>query len=679
MKQTRVLFRKLPMDIKCRILEALPPNDCALTCRLVNKEFFKRLDQPRHRTARFSLPMPPHATFAAWQPHLQQALKQLTFCNKLDMLSAAASSGSDVNLEVAWGLLRPALAQGLSGAGTGVPDACTSAVRSGHLHLLPWLLHHDVPLDVQSTLEAAARHCDLAGLQRVWALLANSPNSRGRDAGKIYHCELQSEAALSHRDVIPKLSWLMVKAGKDTAQQGQQSLLCAAAVGAAAAGSLPVLRWLRAAGMDLGGALRNGSVPVYSVVDVFAQALQHGHVAAADWLVDEAGAPLPQQEQRGEQETLWEEAGRGGSVAALQWLQRRGVAGDMEQAVEFAAWGGHLQAVQFLHEQCGAELTASVFRAAAGSSSIPTAQWLLQAGCAMGPEAYRSAASMADGGMIRWLVGHAGCPWQRESIADVISVWPYDETGRPDLEASVRLLVEAGCPYGLDSGSMDAAAACGRLPLLRYLHEDLGVGFGPGTMAVAARDGCEEVLEWLVGAGCRAGGGLGSDPYVAAAANGDMATLRCLRRLGVTWGEWVLRAAVDMGAPPPVVRWLVEQGAPWDGEAVEKAEVKARGEERWRECAEWLAAARKEVAEPLAVFRVPRMVREQGGCGNGAAHGRHRGQLGLVVGCGGAIVGAIAFAWRLWRGQATPLSTGHAGTAMTLGKCKGRVTDRGSG
>ncbi len=40
--------------------------------------------------------------------------------------------------------------------------------------------------------------------------------------------------------------------------------------------------------------------------------------------------------------------------------------------------------------------------------------------------------------------------------------------------------------------------------------------------------------------------------------------MACLRRLGVPWGEDVLGLAVYKEVPLPSVRWLEEQGAPWD-------------------------------------------------------------------------------------------------------------------
>ncbi len=259
-------------------------------------------------------------------------------------------------------------------------------------------------------------------------------------------------------------------------------------------------------------------------------------------------------------------------------------------ALPTAAGCGHLGAVRFLHEECGLGLDDYVLWEAAGSRSIPTAQWLLQTGCRMGPRAYEAAARAGDVAMIQWLVLDAKCPWSQDTFTDIVECWAYKQgNSTDDFKEAVRLLVEAGCPCNSKPGAANRAAVTGCLPLLRYLHEELGVGFGAGTLAAAAWGGCKAVLEWLVGAGCRAGEDVPSGPYVAAAVNEDVATLRCLRRLGVPWGERVVHGVVDVGALPSAVRWLVEQGAPLDREAVEKAEARARGGAQWRECSAWLA------------------------------------------------------------------------------------------
>ncbi len=590
---------------------------------LVSRDAWERFGS---LTASFSLPLPAQVLDPAWQLHLQQALKQLTFRRKLRILPAAASSGSEFNLEVAWGLLRPGLFPELLTPPqvheqrpfyqhtAVVRDAGTTAVQSGHAHLLPWLVQHGCPLDRRSTLAAAVQHCDLAGLQQVWELLGGITRPTDRLQWSPWY-KIATAAGRSAAASTAKLSWLLSMAGEGpqgSEEEGyRRRLLAAAAAGAAASGNMTVLQWLQQQGMDLRSehdeSFRwlEGAAPWWAALTA---ALQQGHVAVADWLVDEAGCPLRQageQQQMSDAHTdVWRGAACNGSVEAMRWLLRRGVPVHAE-ALEAAAVAGGLKAVQFLHRECGLQLTEGVFRAAAGSRSMATATWLLQAGCPMSPDAYRRAALVGDVVMVRWLVQEAGCPLGQDTVLDCVKNWPRDRANS-DLEQALRVLVGAGglLPPPSATPCLDEAAARGDLPLLRYLHEELGWEFGRGTLAAAARGGCAAVLEWLVGAGCVAGESQGeageghgkNDPYVSAGRGGDLATLSCLRHLGVPWGAgayWgpvrgpVLRSGEVL---MPVLRWLVEQGAPWYRRVVEQELCIARKEGIYNDSMAWFEA-----------------------------------------------------------------------------------------
>ncbi len=92
-------------------------------------------------------------------------MQQLAFRHKLQLMCTAAASGSEVNLEVALVLLQPSDFPRLKGSDTS-SDPGMAAVKAGHPQLLGWLLHHCPGLlCLEAVLEAAARHCDMAGLQ----------------------------------------------------------------------------------------------------------------------------------------------------------------------------------------------------------------------------------------------------------------------------------------------------------------------------------------------------------------------------------------------------------------------------------------------------------------------------------------------------------------------------------
>ncbi len=603
---------RLPPELQAAVLACLPPNEQAIAGRLVSRDLCVRLS---NRTAQFRLPLPPAACDAAWQPHLHHALKHLTFNAKLCMLSAAAASGSETNLELAWGLLRPCLFPELLKRSQGYRalafyddkieglDPGTAAVGAGHAAaVLPWLVRHGCPLHPDRTMEAVVQHCDMAGVQAAWQLLGYSSRPLEREEwGLELYCALARAAGLSGGDrAVAKLAWLQSVARESTLRHHQQELLMCAAAGAAEAGSLPVMQWLRGLGLKLGQAGRDWdhfpACDVKAWAVVLAAVLRGGHVAVADWLVDEAGCPLPRKAT--ELEEVWTEAAKGGSVESLRWLMARGVRAHTA-AVRAAASAGQLEALRLLREVLGVKLTEELFVAAAGSRSVPTVAWLLQAGCPMDPKAYTKAAQAGDGEMVAWLALEAGCPWERDTAVSVINVWPGKACSRAGLRQAVESLAGAGCQVAVGGASscVKSAAALGDLWLLHHLRGQLGVGYGRGTVAEAAGAGCEAMLEELVAAGLvdehAKGGDEGTvgqeegeeeegeeeeeeseeedkeqlDPYVQAGLGGDLATLTCLARLGVALGPRVVSRAARDGVRLPVLRWLVEQGAAWDAEA----------------------------------------------------------------------------------------------------------------
>lgn len=241
---------ELPAELQARVLQFLPPNECVLSGRLVDKDLYKRLSQPHHRTARFSQPLPQHTVDdLAGQPHLQQAFRQAPMRAKLLYLSAAASSGSVLNLEVvAWRLLRPCLFPELLPHPVDdaqepdnhhhrhrhhpVPNIYTrclrtndldpgaAAVPSGHAHAFEWLVQHGCPLEPQRTLVAAAEHCDLARLQQAWGLMW-----RRLDVIRRIEVPLLAAAAavrsVTHQTARAKLAWLLSLSAEAERQQGQ--------------------------------------------------------------------------------------------------------------------------------------------------------------------------------------------------------------------------------------------------------------------------------------------------------------------------------------------------------------------------------------------------------------------------------------------------------------------------
>ncbi len=636
------------MELFLRMLELLPPNEQALSGRLACRDAAWRLSTPRHRTVRCDQPLPEHADDSCWHRHLSY---QLPFKHKLQLLSTAAASGCEANVRLAWGVLQPCLFQEMipDRVGTGyypygaypnIDDPGTAAATAGHAGMVAWLVANGCPLDKQRTLVAAAKHCDLQGLQAVWGLVDQEAT---RAAGDSVPC---AAAESCTPDACAKVSWLLQTRGVPLSCDG---ILAAAA----RVGNFDVVRHV----VDTWRGLALGRVLL--------AALRRADLAVADWLVDEIGVVLPRGWADG-QVRLWEAAAAGGSVPALRWLLGRGVplprAGRI--TLLLAARSGGLEAVRFLLDDCGLPWTAlsiDVIQLA----SVELAAWLLQRGnLVLSPLLY-SGAAWGTAAMVQWLLQEAHCPFDDATAHTVLSMWPcpqQDSSSRSSsssgdrsrsagssgaargLLRALQSLAEAGCRLGrLGEGVMEGLARHGDVELARWVVQQAGGGrwpeyamrrivehwpeggapgsrlcdavrmvlegggspgssreleqaarrgdlealrllHGQGQLRLsrevwveAAESGCEAVLEWLAAEGCRVGAGAGQDSYLAAAQRGDRGSLCALRRLGVPWGHrGVLRAAVDWGVAPQVVRWMVEEGAPWDGAAVAAAAEAAR-------------------------------------------------------------------------------------------------------
>ncbi len=548
---------QLPPELQLHVLSFLPPNDLALSGRAACREAWVSFDQPEHRAARLSQPLPTHAV----QPFLEYGsvygMRLLPFRRKLQLLSTAAASGCEANLEVAWGLLRlcvpPELLLPPPGAGDGagaasildrygsvLPDPGVEAVRHGHVHLLRWLLQHRCPLQPSATLEAAAAHCDLAGMQAAWQLLqGNAGDGQRLELGPGVLAAAVGSATPKWQ---AKADWVLQQA-----QQRASPLLgVLAAVAAARTGDLSRLRWLLAHGCPMGS------------WEVLEAALQHADLCITRWLVEQAGCcRVPDQEDEEAWGYLTAAAAASpiDPVPKLQWLHHRGLASLLlhdaggsaellQSAAVAAAQAGQLQSLQWLHEVCryryrygGAEqlLTGEVFRAAAGPGNIPTAAWLLRHGCPADPGAYKAAACRGDLAMLTWLAREARCHVHPGAAPAIILAWPQgpawgtrrpsarpgpalDQMAAPgvgggagDLLRALCVLEEAadaadeaaapgGGPIAKDSMSssgsssrcLDAAALRGDVELVRYLLQQQGkrAGAGGGGAGAAGSRGC---------------------------------------------------------------------------------------------------------------------------------------------------------------------------------------------
>ncbi len=572
----------LPTAIQLHILSFVPPNDRALAGRLICRGAADSASDVELCTASIAQPLPPHAKSWAMEAG-QQQLWQLPFRRKLQLLCTAASSGSEVNLEVALALLQPSVFPEVLHKrpccwkwSALCPDPGAVAIKAGHPQLLGWLLRHCPAslLNPNRVLEAAAAHCDLAGLQAAWAECSRPGSSV---YPSIEQAVLDAAAASATPDAVAKMQWLLDAGGSDCRLQEST------AVAAARSGDLGRLRWLR----------RQVRRPT-----VLFSALRHANLAVAQWLVDEAGCRLP-----GAAGTGWEPLLRAAAwapvdgAAKLQWLQDRGappldnaassVANDLAVA---ALSAGQVEAACYLMSNCGLdEMLDSDWEtwldAAAMCGSIPMMESLWKAGLVLSPDAYVGAAKAGDLAMVQWLAREAGvidAEMPMQDAHNLIKFWPVGADSRILLRAVQCVLEEAEC-QGLGAAgaggpgtanaymglqAVSAAVRRSDLALVRYLTEHMSAPKPRGGMArellgSAVEAGSEALLEWLANqprcleepfTGCL---------YTVAAERGDRATLVALRRLGVPWGrDDSLKEAVRRGCVEPALRWLVEHGVP---------------------------------------------------------------------------------------------------------------------
>ncbi len=586
MSDSKTTTVDLPRDLRLRILSLLSPNELALAGRLTCKDAAHHFSEAHHCTVHFDQPLPPIAAAA-----LELEMRQWTLRNKLQLLVTSPKCGIEQNVELVWKVLQPQLLPELLQTNYYLDnlrlfkiDMGSTAVAAGLAHLLP-TLERRCPglLDPCRTLEAAARHCDLAGLRAAWEVvgqrLQSSRVSDDDEEGAPELCgdpgfwsEVLGAAASSAAtaDAVAKMEWAL-RTGRLSNERVVRDSVLAAVV---ASGELARLQWLREYGFSWGTGEVLGAVLQYADMHFILQLEQEGGYLPTDGdIVGVRGA------------LQWAAGAPRDSGAKVRWLVSKGVPlpGPREvadsDAVLAAARHGNLEALQLLmgpalaHNPGDMHVLGGVLRAAVGSRSVPTAAWLHGVGCPLDQMMTMTACEQGDLAMLRWLL-EVRCPNMGLSIPDVLTMWP-SRTAKDGyrLAEAVRLVSQAGWPileeaedayevHPLEAALMDKHPG----PVWRTLRELLPPGGSellPEEAARAAGTGCEAIVEDLVRMGVveEYGSRLTAAWYAGAAKNGDVGTLAVLQRLGVLPGQGTLKAAVEEGAPVCALELLVQHGA----------------------------------------------------------------------------------------------------------------------
>ncbi|KXZ48207.1 hypothetical protein GPECTOR_29g113 [Gonium pectorale] len=228
----------------------------------------------------------------------------------------------------------------------------------------------------------------------------------------------------------------------------------------------------------------------------------------------------------------------GEALARLTWLQVRGCPVG-EEAVEAAAYAGNMSPLVHLLAEvpvADEEGSAEAVGGATEGGHLAALQALQAAGWPIDFPCFARAAAAA---------GHLH-----------VLAWM--------LEAE---------PVALDEVLFGAAAQSGSVELLAWLRQR-GCSWDATAYHGAAFSGCVAALEWLADQGCPMKGN--GQPYDEASRNGDLAAMRCLRRLGAPWGppgSVFLASALRLFAWTtswPMLRWLLQEGCPVEYKVVEE-------------------------------------------------------------------------------------------------------------
>ncbi len=573
-------LQHLPAAVLSHAFSFLPPIERTLTARFICRDAAAALSDAEQCSASLCQPLPPHAL-----PWAVEAGKQLPTRHKLQLLSTAAASGSEVNLEAALALVQQSVfPERLITSHSRwanypsilpKPDPGEAACEAGHPQLLGWLLRHcPALLHPECVLQAAAEHCDLAGLQSVWGALQGDGTRNvdwaGRPRPNLDQGVLDSAARSRTPDAVAKMEWVLAANG------GRCWLRKSTAEAAARSGDLGRLRWLRGRGCRLD----------FPYADVLELAMEHADRGVVRWLVDEAGCDLMGRYQR-----RWDDyryviaaARSAEGVARVQWLEEQGaeLLGARKAIVKTLPLldnvrVGQVQTLCYMMQRYSGNLSDEqkqeqsrlMVQAAVALGNIPLAEELLASGFTFDHQCYCAVGHSPDPvAMTQWLLHKAKVPAKYVSMREFLGGARYltrTPVGHRQLLQVVQLLV--GADAGANWLDFRTAAEQGNLGLVQYLaqHMEQQLGRQPDwldVLAAAAGSGCEALVEWVAGKP----GALRPETsfrFGAMAKIGHFGALNVLRRLGVRWDpKDTVAQAVSSKYPAPVLRWMVEQGAP---------------------------------------------------------------------------------------------------------------------
>ncbi|KXZ46218.1 hypothetical protein GPECTOR_46g287 [Gonium pectorale] len=608
------LWPELPPELTERIVAHLSPNEVACTVRPLCKAAASQFRGPKFTTVRLSQPIPPHALGHYWSR--EDAAWRHSLKERRQLLNTTAASGHIPNLQLALTRVEVQPNTQLLAAAAGARErgACAwlhmagcrwsetviqAAASTGDVEFCSWLVAQGCPYD-ERALAAAARggHLPLC----VWLL----------DSGCPWH--ISAPRAAAENGHVTLLEWLLDQQPPDV-DAPVSLLLASAALGCDLATLQRLFDRYRERlnpappaanpdGADHGGAAGANGGPPAAIHEPPFFLQPFGTLSWSEQRIM-AGA-LSSRTPDWQAKVLWL-LSRGYSLAVdclgraagqpsdwldhLAWLREQGLMLDSRMAVA-AARSGRVEAFEYLVGEGGMALSEDMERylvqEAVRHGRLPMlkvlhARGLLTAANAerdLGSRCVQIAACRGHADMVRWLVDTLGAmPEGLQSDADAGAA-----AGGAGEE------VGGGGRVVLTADVATAAAGSGNLELLVWLRQR-GCPWDAATFAAASEWGSQEMLEWMAAEGCPMGDK--GEPYVRAGRTSDLATLRCLRRLGCPFSPTgaTFTRAVGYGCGLPVLRWLHAQGCPVDwARAVKEAR---HGWRKECEVLEWVRAQRR--------------------------------------------------------------------------------------
>lgn len=251
--------------------------------------------------------------------------------------------------------------------------------------------------------------------------------------------------------------------------------------------------------------------------------------------------------------TICSQAAAGGHVNILRWARgrTRKYHWNVETSLN-AALNGHLDALQFLHEnRCPININLANF--AARNGHIPILMYARTIGLQFDSTTMNDAAAREQIDTVKWL--HAiGCPWTAQTATNAA------RTGNLKL---LQYILQNGCEW--HDSIFNEAALHGHFEMVKWIYQRHPMNLF--TSKFIAQSGNLAMLDWAFQHGCPWSK---NDILPNAAGSGNIDMMIFLVDKGATLSKVACNEAASKGHHE-ALKWLRSQGCPWDEQTTSEA------------------------------------------------------------------------------------------------------------